>query len=152
MNEKQTSKHSFRSGWKILLGLVIGIVIGFVIHWAFSPSAVVVADEAAAAAQAQSGAKEETIWTCSMHPQIRMNKPGLCPICGMPLIPVHKEAGDEGEMPRLTVSKAGKALMDIETSPVERKFVTADIRMVGKVAYDETRLAYITAWVPGRQT
>lgn len=150
MNEKQTSKHSFRSGWKILLGLVIGIVIGFVIHWAFSPSAVVVADEAAAAAQAQSGAKEETIWTCSMHPQIRMNKPGLCPICGMPLIPVHKEAGDEGEMPRLTVSKAGKALMDIETSPVERKFVTADIRMVGKVAYDETRLAYITAWVPGR--
>ncbi len=34
--------------------------------------------------------------------------------------------------------------------PVERKYVTADIRMVGKVEYDETRLAHITAWVSGR--
>ena len=29
----------------------------------------------------------ETIWTCSMHPQIRMDEPGNCPICGMELIP-----------------------------------------------------------------
>jgi len=28
-----------------------------------------------------------SIWTCSMHPQIRMEKPGKCPICGMELIP-----------------------------------------------------------------
>lgn len=27
-------------------------------------------------------------WTCSMHPQVRQNKPGQCPICGMNLIPV----------------------------------------------------------------
>jgi Cu(I)/Ag(I) efflux system membrane fusion protein len=40
--------------------------------------------------------------------------------------------------------------MDIVTAPVERKFVSAVVRMVGKVDYDETRLAYITAWFPGR--
>jgi Cu(I)/Ag(I) efflux system membrane fusion protein len=40
--------------------------------------------------------------------------------------------------------------MEIETSVVERKFVTAEIRMVGKVDYDETRVKHITAWVPGR--
>jgi len=28
--------------------------------------------------------------------------------------------------------------------------VSAEVRMVGKVEYDETRLAYISAWVPGR--
>jgi Cu(I)/Ag(I) efflux system membrane fusion protein len=33
---------------------------------------------------------------------------------------------------------------------VERKFVTAEIRMVGKIDYDETRVKYITSWVPGR--
>ncbi len=32
-----------------------------------------------------------TIYSCSMHPEIKRNKPGSCPICGMELIP---EAGD----------------------------------------------------------
>jgi Cu(I)/Ag(I) efflux system membrane fusion protein len=40
--------------------------------------------------------------------------------------------------------------MEIETSVVERKFVTAEIRMVGKIDYDETRIKYITSWVAGR--
>lgn len=31
---------------------------------------------------------EQGDWTCSMHPQIRMPRPGQCPICGMNLIPV----------------------------------------------------------------
>jgi Cu(I)/Ag(I) efflux system membrane fusion protein len=35
-------------------------------------------------------------------------------------------------------------------APVERKFVAAEIRMFGKIDYDETKLAYITARVPGR--
>jgi len=29
-----------------------------------------------------------TIWTCPMHPQIRRNGPGSCPICGMALEPL----------------------------------------------------------------
>jgi len=32
-----------------------------------------------------------TVYTCSMHPEIKSNKPGSCPICGMDLIP---ESGD----------------------------------------------------------
>src|SRR5574344_1547618 len=31
---------------------------------------------------------EPTVWTCSMHPQIRMEEPGDCPLCGMDLIPL----------------------------------------------------------------
>ncbi|MBI5143982.1 MAG: hypothetical protein HZA30_02815, partial [Candidatus Omnitrophica bacterium] len=31
-------------------------------------------------------------WTCAMHPSVRADKPGKCPICGMDLIPVYKEA------------------------------------------------------------
>ncbi|MCY7271664.1 MAG: haloacid dehalogenase, partial [Sphingomonas bacterium] len=29
-----------------------------------------------------------TIWTCPMHPQIRQDHPGPCPICGMALEPL----------------------------------------------------------------
>ncbi len=95
--------------------------------------------------------KEVQWWTCSMHPQIRLPEPGLCPICNMPLIPLTTTEEDESApLRQLTMSEAAKALAQIETSPVERKFVTAEIRMVGKLDYDETRLKHIAAWVPGR--
>ena len=38
------------------------------------------------------GAKEEQLYTCGMHPQVIEHKPGNCPICGMKLTPVRKEA------------------------------------------------------------
>ena len=33
------------------------------------------------------------IWTCPMHPQVRQNGPGPCPICGMALEPLEPAAG-----------------------------------------------------------
>lgn len=86
-------------------------------------------------------------WTCAMHPQIRKPGPGDCPICQMELVPVKPSAGG---LRTLTIKPSVKELMKVETMSVERKYVTADIRMVGKVEYDETRLAHITAWVSGR--
>src|SRR5947209_10595548 len=35
---------------------------------------------------------EETLYTCGMHPQVIQNKPGNCPICGMKLTPIRKQA------------------------------------------------------------
>jgi Cu(I)/Ag(I) efflux system membrane fusion protein len=84
-----------------------------------------------------------------MHPQIRQPKAGKCPICFMDLVPVSSAGGDIGER-QISFSEAALKLMEIETAPVERKFVPAEIRMVGKIDYDETRVKDITAWVPGR--
>lgn len=90
-------------------------------------------------------------WTCSMHPQIRQPNPGQCPICGMDLIPVTTESSSAGTSPReLKLSPRAVKLAEIQIAPVERKFVTKEIRLVGKVAYDESRLRTITAWFPGR--
>jgi RND family efflux transporter MFP subunit len=41
-------------------------------------------------------ATEEQLYTCGMHPQVIQNKPGNCPICGMKLTPVRKQAGASG--------------------------------------------------------
>ena len=100
------------------------------------------------------GAEEET-WTCAMHPQIRLPGPGKCPICGMDLIPVDDgtggSAGDAGGTERrLVMSPEAVALANIQTAPVERDVVAKEVRMVGKVDYDETRVRKIAAWVPGR--
>ena len=40
--------------------------------------------------------------------------------------------------------------MEVDTTPVERKFVEAQVNMVGKIDYDESRIKNIAAWVPGR--
>ncbi|RKX46418.1 MAG: efflux transporter periplasmic adaptor subunit [Verrucomicrobia bacterium] len=90
------------------------------------------------------------IWTCSMHPQIQLPKPGKCPICMMDLIPL--EAGDDegGGEREIRISPYSAKLMELETAEVTRHFAAAEIRMVGKVDYDETRVSTISAWVPGR--
>jgi len=139
-----------RLKWRLFAACLLGILAGVVLHWALSPAQGPQAGPAGPAAQRDSD-EAAAVWTCSMHPQIRMPKPGLCPICNMELIPLEARVEDEAApMRRFTTSEAAKALMNIETAPVERRFVTAEIRMVGKVEYDETRLEYITAWVPGR--
>lgn len=50
----------------------------------------------AVAVPAQGGA----VYTCPMHPEIRQDKPGSCPICGMALEPVMPSL-DDGENPEL---------------------------------------------------
>lgn len=92
---------------------------------------------------------EATVWTCSMHPQIKLPEAGACPLCGMDLIPLEKGGGDLG--PRvLELSPGAAALAGVETIPVQRRSVSREVRMVGLVDYDETRLHYITAWISGR--
>src|SRR5690606_40452429 len=45
-----------------------------------------------------------TIWTCPMHPEVRQDHPGACPICGMALEPaqVTAEAGPSPELIDMT--------------------------------------------------
>ncbi len=89
-------------------------------------------------------------WTCSMHPQIQQPDPGDCPICGMDLIPLEDDAGvDDG--PRvMSMSEASRALADIQTVPVVQDYPEAEIRLTGKLGYDETREKSLTARFPAR--
>lgn len=94
-------------------------------------------------------AADGTVWTCSMHPDVRQPGPGDCPICGMDLIPVETEL-EEAEPRRLTVTEAGRKLMEVETAPVVRMAVGMEVPMVGTVTYDEGRVERIAARVGGR--
>ena len=96
--------------------------------------------------------KEEKVevWTCPMHPQIRLPKPGNCPICGMELVPAGESSGGGSDSAVLRMSPAAAELAEIQTGAVQQRYVTKNIRMTGKVTYDEQRLETISAWVPGR--
>jgi Cu(I)/Ag(I) efflux system membrane fusion protein len=69
----------------------------------------------------------------------------------MDLIPVAKDSTTEEDSPRqMTLSPAARKLAEVAVAPVERRSVAVEIRMVGKVQFDETRLANIAPRVPGR--
>jgi P-type Cu+ transporter len=55
-------------------------------------------------AKAASAVRKGTIYTCPMHPKIRQEGPGNCPICGMALEPldVTAEAGPNAELIDMT--------------------------------------------------
>lgn len=92
------------------------------------------------------------MYTCSMHPQVRLPDPDAkCPICFMDLIPV-EDKGNTGDSSAaiLTMSPASMRLAEIEVTPVRRLLPKVEVRMVGKIDYDETRLATISAYFPGR--
>ncbi|MBN1126051.1 MAG: efflux RND transporter periplasmic adaptor subunit [Sedimentisphaerales bacterium] len=125
----------------ILVFLLIGFAVGFSIRPLFSGNSGVSHTEEVTESQTQ------TIWTCSMHPQIRRYEPGLCPICEMDLIPLSQT---ESALTQIELSEEAVKLMEIQTSPVERKFITSEVRMVGKIEFDETRVKSITTYVPGR--
>jgi Cu(I)/Ag(I) efflux system membrane fusion protein len=130
---------------KRLIWVAILIAAGFFAGYLVSPHM-----RTEAAAQGEHADHDPEKWYCSMHPQIIRDRPGLCPICEMDLIPMPTSLVADAAPRELAVSEAAAALMDIQTSAVERKAVAKEIRMVGRVDYDETRVKSIAAWSPGR--
>jgi Cu(I)/Ag(I) efflux system membrane fusion protein len=132
---------------KIVLPLLALLIVAFISgRLTGSPSPAPESEHDHAAEHTQAGPE---VWTCSMHPQIKMPKPGKCPLCGMNLIPL-ESGGDEGGEREISISTYAAKLMELETYTVDRRFVPAEVRMVGTVDYDETRVSYISAWFPGR--
>ena len=131
--------------WVVVAAVLVALVVGVLGRGMFAPGA---GGDITDLTTDEKGQAQEW-WTCSMHPQIKLPKAGLCPICNMPLIPLEIQV-ESGSLRELTVSENAKKLMGIETALVERRFVEAEVRMVGKIDYDETRLKYITAWIAGR--
>lgn len=97
---------------------------------------------------------ESCVWTCSMHPQIRQDKPGKCPICGMDLIPLKKNVisgGDAVSDPdAIRLSDEAMALADVQTTRVSRSNPVKQVRLYGKIIPDERSLQSQTAYVGGR--
>jgi membrane fusion protein, copper/silver efflux system len=101
----------------------------------------------------QTTSAQALIWTCSMHPQIRMDHFDRCPLCGMDLTPVTADDASDAskfDPTRLALSERARGMARLATAPVEARNLVHEIRTVGKVDFDETRMAQIASRVSGR--
>lgn len=87
-------------------------------------------------------------WTCSMHPQIRQNEPGKCPLCGMDLIPITEN--DSGKSLGIRMSPTAMQLAKVVTEKVKQSVPNKEIRLNGKLSVDETKVFTLSSHIPGR--
>lgn len=130
----------------VLSTLAIGLLLGWLI---FGGSEAKVTEEH----QLEHSAEEvagETIWTCSMHPQIRQPEPGDCPICGMDLIPLEEEQNSEVDPNAVSMSPTAIQLANIQTAIVGAAEPLKVVRLNGKVQEDERLIFSQSSHIPGR--
>ncbi|TJY37101.1 efflux RND transporter periplasmic adaptor subunit [Pontimicrobium aquaticum] len=91
-----------------------------------------------------------TMWTCSMHPQVMKPESGDCPICGMDLIPA--EANTDGlEVNQFKMTENAMALANIETTTIGVGESSANqLTLSGKIQTNDKSSAIQTAHFGGR--
>lgn len=142
---------------------------------------------------ASASAPKKQMYQCPMHPQIIMDHPGTCPICGMELVPMESDAPkDKGKLvfyrspmnPSLTsqvpmkdemgmdyvpvyegdlkgegtgldthaavkIDHERQQLIGLRTEKIVEGTVSGELRALGRVAVDETRVRKVNVKVEG---
>ncbi|OEK03031.1 hypothetical protein BFP97_16545 [Roseivirga sp. 4D4] len=137
-----------RNIWVGIGFLIVGILLGWLIFGGSGGSSQT--SEPASLIADDHEHEGGSIWTCSMHPQIREDEPGSCPICGMDLIPLETSADDDEGPTSIIMSARAMKIAEVETTVIESKAPYNELYLPGKIKADETRIAELTARFPGR--
>jgi len=73
-----------------------------------------------------------SLWTCSMHPNVKLPEAGDCPICGMDLIPA--TSGEEDSNPMvLKMTPEALAMAQVQTLVVGEGSAKKELTLSGKI-------------------
>src|SRR3989344_4121995 len=89
----------------------------------------------------------ETIFTCPMHPEIRQEKPGMCPECGMSLVPERKDKSRPHSGRGSSISQAKSGHAGHSTQMFFRKFWVSLALTIPVVLYADV-VEKIFKWSP----
>jgi RND family efflux transporter MFP subunit len=165
--DPELDKGKRRRWWIVALLIPLGLGAGIGTYWSFLENQDGSAD----------ASSEAETYYCPMHPNFTSDEPGNCPICSMKLVPLenapanHDHAGngdiassaDPADLPpppaatpqgaaspgAVFVPPQRQQLIGVKLSEVKRAPASVETRAVGKVAFDETRVAHIHTKVSG---
>ena len=96
---------------------------------------------------------EKQLYVCPMMCTPPLPEPGKCPVCGMDLVAATDGAHDPVQGPenasRIELSHTAMAMAEIRTAPVERKYVSAEVRLFGQIDFDPAHMTEISTFMPG---
>jgi Cu(I)/Ag(I) efflux system membrane fusion protein len=103
----------------------------------------------------QTIANVKDYWTCTMHPQVHMDRPGACPICGMDLI---KKVVDEKMEPTtykdmanmITLSSKKQVLANVSTIVLKKENLQNQVTAYSYLDFVENNRKIISARFNGR--
>lgn len=135
-----------KTNLKSIIIAVILLAMGIFLGWAFFGSS---QTQPTVAHEHVAGADTETIWTCSMHPQIKQHEPGDCPICGMDLVPLEAEQGEIDPL-AISMSPTAMQLANVSTAIVGTTLPIKTVYLNGKVHEDERLVSSQSSHIEGR--
>ncbi len=121
--------------------------------------------EAQMTAEKTTAEREILYYTCGMHPSVRVSPEDYekgntsCPICNMGLVPVFKEEGKMAEMEpgeheamerEIKLNERAQRLAQVKTEEIQFRQIFREIKTVGEIDYDERKIAFVAARIPGR--
>jgi Cu(I)/Ag(I) efflux system membrane fusion protein len=96
-SEYAASVKSILVRWSVVLAALV--VLAFWAAWRMQAAAARFASNVSTASSTPGEQTEVAFWTCSMHPDVRLDEPGNCPKCGMSLIPQYAGSEFPGVVP-----------------------------------------------------
>ncbi len=137
--------------WTILVTPVLLLVVGLLLIAALGLAQrigwIPVAEVAVQGSSAGGGDSDE-LYICPMMCTPAQKEPGRCPVCAMEL--VKSSSSGKGPSLEVTLEPAARRLAHIATAPATLAPVTRQVRVVGRLDYDEGSLKTIAAYVDGR--
>ena len=121
------------------LALITGLFVGYLV---FSEG-----ENKTEEAHTEHNASEDTMWTCSMHPQIMQPEPGDCPICGMELIPADQS---DATIAGFTMTENAMKLANIQTTIVGTSNTDKSVTLSGTLETNEELNAVQSSYFAGR--
>jgi Cu(I)/Ag(I) efflux system membrane fusion protein len=86
------------------------------------------------------------IWTCPMHPQIKKDGPGSCPICGMNLVKTETSLLNDSDTAKndylpdghapFHLSLSRQQMIGVKVGEVKKKLLYKSIDAAGRIAFD----------------
>ncbi len=97
---------------------------------------------------------DSSYYTCPMHPSVRSDRPGACPVCGMALVKKSSRPGATNaaltDLEAVSMAPAQRVMANVTTAMAERKTLKKDVQAAGVVDFAEPNVVHISMRFPGR--